>query len=318
MVGPVPGPARGSQRYRSMDRVIAATDFSEPAAVAVEQALEIARRLGAKLSVVYAANLAGAQPDAFEVARGELEPFRQMLVEEIENARIELDKQCRGFADVGVEAEGQVVDGPPSDAINQAAKDSGAGLVVVGTHGRVGYERIFLGSVAEKVIRQCPVDVLVARQPVKAAGFEHILVGTDFTPAADHALERAVALSAPGAVIDLVHAWKIAGPVGDFLGRISQSTTYANVAEAVIGNAENKGQERVKAFAGSGRTIKFRSFGGPPAGVLHDRIDEAEPLYDLVAVGSHDHTRSERWFIGSVAEATARSATCSVLVARAG
>jgi universal stress protein E len=61
----------------------------------------------------------------------------------------------------GVEYTVRVLEGPPAATITQAAQ--GAGLVVVGTRGRTGAARVFLGSVAEFVVRSVDADVLVAR-----------------------------------------------------------------------------------------------------------------------------------------------------------
>lgn len=59
----------------------------------------------------------------------------------------------------------EVHDGHPVDVILEAAEADGASRIIVGTHGRRGLRRLFLGSVAERVVRASPVPVLVVRKP---------------------------------------------------------------------------------------------------------------------------------------------------------
>jgi nucleotide-binding universal stress UspA family protein len=58
-----------------------------------------------------------------------------------------------------------MVHGVPFHEILETAKSQNVDLIVMGTHGRTGLEHIFLGSVAEKVVRLAPCPVLIARQP---------------------------------------------------------------------------------------------------------------------------------------------------------
>ncbi|MGR4064745.1 MAG: universal stress protein, partial [Vulcanimicrobiaceae bacterium] len=58
----------------------------------------------------------------------------------------------------------RVLGGDPSDAIAACVADVGADLIVIGSHGRSGLPRLFLGSVAEGVLRKSPVPVLVIRE----------------------------------------------------------------------------------------------------------------------------------------------------------
>ena len=59
--------------------------------------------------------------------------------------------------------------GDPRDAINEAAKELGADLIVMATHGRSGIARVLLGSVTESVVRTAPCPVLTVKQPADAA-----------------------------------------------------------------------------------------------------------------------------------------------------
>jgi nucleotide-binding universal stress UspA family protein len=68
----------------------------------------------------------------------------------------------------GGPVEHRVYTGDPAEAVISAARDGGCDLVVVGTHGRRGLKRLVLGSVAERIVREAPCDVLVARPSTTA------------------------------------------------------------------------------------------------------------------------------------------------------
>ena len=63
----------------------------------------------------------------------------------------------------GVQAESEIVDGDAADTIVQLAKDKKADAIVLGSHGRAGFQRLLLGSVAEAVLRKSSVPVLIAK-----------------------------------------------------------------------------------------------------------------------------------------------------------
>jgi nucleotide-binding universal stress UspA family protein len=59
-----------------------------------------------------------------------------------------------------------VLDGDPAQVIVQFARERGCSLIVMGTHGRTGLERLLMGSVAEQVVRKAPCPVLTVKTPV--------------------------------------------------------------------------------------------------------------------------------------------------------
>jgi nucleotide-binding universal stress UspA family protein len=68
----------------------------------------------------------------------------------------------------GVEAERRLEEGDPVEAILRVAEEIGADLIVMGTHGRTGLSRLFMGSVAEQVLRRAPCPVLTLKSPFAA------------------------------------------------------------------------------------------------------------------------------------------------------
>lgn len=76
-----------------------------------------------------------------------------------------LENAVRDLRDVGVDATGASSQGAADDEIVKRAKEEGADLIVMGTHGRRGLRRLFMGSVAERVVRLAPCPVLTVGEP---------------------------------------------------------------------------------------------------------------------------------------------------------
>lgn len=86
------------------------------------------------------------------------EPIERVVDAAVERAR-----------EQSIVAEGRILDGNPDRALIATAEQSGADLIVVGSHGRRGIRRFLLGSVAEAIVRNAPVPVLVVRTAGAAA-----------------------------------------------------------------------------------------------------------------------------------------------------
>ncbi|MDE3155689.1 MAG: universal stress protein [Acidobacteriota bacterium] len=137
-------------------RIVTAVDFGEASAQAVGVAAALASASGAALTLLHAETLeappyfTAEQIDAIEHQR--------------QAARAEAQRYLTRFGrrHTAVPFEAAIADGPPADAILRAA--AGADLVVMGTHGRRGPGRWWLGSVAERVLRHTGVPLLVTRE----------------------------------------------------------------------------------------------------------------------------------------------------------
>lgn len=135
-------------------RIVVGVDFGEASARAVAVARSIAATFGARLRAVHAERF--EPPPYFTLEQiGRLEAERRVA---LQAARAHL-AEFVGRSDVEVETT--VLDEPPVDALVDAS--SAADLIVVGTHGRRGPGRWWLGSVAERVVRSVTVPVLVVR-----------------------------------------------------------------------------------------------------------------------------------------------------------
>jgi nucleotide-binding universal stress UspA family protein len=143
-------------------QVLAATDLSAASLPAVTAAAGYARRHRARLSVLHAVD-----PGLSFAAYTVLERGGPPLTSLEETGRRAREAAERSLAEtltrLEVRAEVLVEDGPAAPAILRAADRLGADLVVVGTHGRTGLERLALGSIAETVVRAAACPVLVLR-----------------------------------------------------------------------------------------------------------------------------------------------------------
>jgi nucleotide-binding universal stress UspA family protein len=144
-----------------VSHILCPVDFSGLSAHALRYAAMLARRLNASLTVVYAHSF--SQPSYF--TKGGVEDLERRFRESFHEAEVELEEFTRkqtDYMDVNV----RIVEAHPVDAILKAAQDANADLIVMGTHGRSGLNRLMLGSVAEGVLRESKVPVLTVRGDV--------------------------------------------------------------------------------------------------------------------------------------------------------
>ena len=155
----------GYEPRSSPRTILVATDFDNCAEAALDQALALAKPLHAKVYLFHAYSLpvaafpGGKFAPRAQVAPGIVASAQASLEEAVEK------RKRSGSADevdlVPVLEEGD----RPSEAVLAAVARLGADLVVVGTHGRHGFEHALLGSVAESLVRSSPVPVMTVHAP---------------------------------------------------------------------------------------------------------------------------------------------------------
>lgn len=143
------------------DRILLPTDGSEATRAATEEAGRLARLSDATVHVLSVADSrnrfespsAGLAADAWDEA-------------ERERAAGAIDAAVEALPD-DVPAETVVREGIPQTAVLDYADEADVDVVVMGTHGRTGLDHYLIGSVTERVVRNCPVPVLTVRAPSK-------------------------------------------------------------------------------------------------------------------------------------------------------
>ncbi|MFB6136587.1 MAG: universal stress protein [Halobacteriaceae archaeon] len=139
------------------ERILVPTDGSAGTRRAVEHAVDLAAAHGATIHAVYVVNTASFASLSMEAS---WEGVSEMLQHEGEAALDEVEEAAEGR---GVPVERVILEGTPSREIVAYADREGCDLVVMGTHGRGGIDRLLLGSVAERIVRTSDVPVLTVR-----------------------------------------------------------------------------------------------------------------------------------------------------------
>jgi nucleotide-binding universal stress UspA family protein len=169
--------------------ILTATDFSEHSGEGLRLASDLAGMFGARLVVLHA--------HLFEPPLYFTDFQKRELADQInrskESIREQLARHFRETAGASVPRELRLVEAAPDRAILSMAEKEGADLIVMGSHGRSGWNRLMMGSVAERVMHESGVPVLIVRGMYK--GIRRILCPVDFAGPALSALDHSVALA---------------------------------------------------------------------------------------------------------------------------
>ena len=141
--------------------ILVPVDGSETSFAAVAKAAELAKAFGSRITVVQVLTLdpyIAAEYITANQTNDLIERARASIVKTLEEAKLK-------FTEQGVEAETKLLEGQViAREISNAAKELNADLIVIGSHGRTGLKKLFLGSVAQSILSEGTTPVLVVRQ----------------------------------------------------------------------------------------------------------------------------------------------------------
>jgi nucleotide-binding universal stress UspA family protein len=182
--------------------ILAATDFSEQATLALRIGARMARHFHSRLHVLHFNS-----SQVFAPGAGVLVPILEAV--DMEHARERLHDYAAAIPEVRVTRHEEIVSpGPAIEALYNAVETKGIDLVVVGSHGRSGLQKLMLGSVAEAAVRGLPCPVLVVG-PRCLPAFRHLkslLLVTGLSPISKHAAKCAVSIAREtGATLTVAH-----------------------------------------------------------------------------------------------------------------
>lgn len=142
-------------------RILHPTDFSRASRPAFERAVKLARQEGAELLIVHV-----MVPPAPFVGNGYVSPktYEDLEAAARKSAETQLKAVLARAKKAGARVKAILTEGIPVEQIVRAAKGKRADLIVIGTHGRTGFSRFFLGSVAERVVQLASCPVLTVRK----------------------------------------------------------------------------------------------------------------------------------------------------------
>ncbi len=209
--------------------VLFPTDFSPAADAAVRYATEIVRRFSAKLYALH------VRPTAINPMT---DPSAWPALERATKAEAEAQTSVLCAAFQGIKPEVMIEEGDFWPILESAIAKHEIGLIVLGTRGRSGAAKFFLGSRAEQIFREAPCAVLTVgphshAEPPREGEFREILIATDFSPASAGAVAYAISLAqefparltllhvvAEGKAGDLVNAAELVGSAGRLLHKL--------------------------------------------------------------------------------------------------
>ena len=295
--------------------ILCPVDFSEFSRHAFDRAVAIARSYGAQLTVVHVLPVPSAVP-ALPYGPEGPGPFGFEAVDRV-RALAELPRFLEADQSIGVPLHYKAAESPSAqkEILLQASRLS-ADLIVMGTHGRSGFDRFVLGSVAEKTLRTSRVPVLIVppRVPdVVPAGrdpFRSILCAIDFSQDSAHALEYATSLAGHAAGrLTLLHAVEAILVGNDPMGQVNFDVV--GYQHALEDSAKADLQKLLPQPIGHGSETDTV--------VTHGRAYKeilgvaTERQADLIVLGVHGRNALDRLVFGSTAEHVVRRATCPVL-----
>ncbi len=299
----------------TIHRILCPLDFSEFSRHALVRAAAIAKTHGAAITALHVVPMQlPFAPVPLDIG-GSL-PVR-MTPAELARSRQALAEFARLDPATAVPIDCEVVEAPSihQEIVSQAARLH-VDLIVMGTHGRGGFQRLFLGSVAEKVLRQAvpPVMTVGAADSDDCGSFTRIVCGVDFSECSLAALDYALAVAdGDGAHVTIVNVieWT---PVGydPLIGPATDLAGYRMAAEA---SARERLRKAVANMPVADVQIHEIVTSGKPHHELL-RIAEDERA-DLIVLGIHGRNPIDRLFFGSTAEPVVRRAGCPVLTVRA-
>jgi universal stress protein A len=144
-------------------RILVAIDSSAGSDEALTRAITLAKQIHAELELVYVLE---AGVDVFLCG---LTAFDSEQVDIHARIEKELANRAARAREQGIACRTLVLEGTPAAEVTRRARDIGAEMVVVGTHGRTGLSHVLLGSVAEKIVRGSTCPVLTVPFSQKAA-----------------------------------------------------------------------------------------------------------------------------------------------------
>jgi nucleotide-binding universal stress UspA family protein len=268
-----------------LKKILWATDFSDEAQEACQYAIDFAKQLKANLIALHVVpDFSPALYNTSYAVRGELAKRVDFLKREakkkLENIKKTKEKSFQVL----------VKEGSPSKKIIETAEKEKVDLIVIGKRGLSAVEKLFIGSVANQVLRNSPVPVLITKKCLKKPGVKKILVPTDFSPQEESEREYAWKLGkAFDADLALLHVLELHDY--EFSPRVLDEMFDALLAK--LRKRKKREKEDIKVDEEVYRAINAA------VGI----VDFAETHhFDLIVMSTYVRSKWERFFLGSTTE----------------
>lgn len=298
--------------------ILCPIDFSEGSRRALDHAVALARRHKARLSVVYVQQLVMPVYGASYLGPEGLQPIvlsdleRQALLNRLETEVAEDRKAAHLPIETALDEAANI-----SEAIVSRARGTSVDLIVIGTHGRSGFERLMLGSVAEKVLRKagCPVLTVPPHAPDsvprEAGALRRVVCPVDFSHSSKGALDYAAALAGEASArLTVLHVVEPIPALPEYAGAVD----LADLRQECLQQARTELSRTVKeCVRDSSRADELVVVGRSHTEILRVADDEAA---DLIVMGVRGRGATDLMFFGSTTNHVVRAAHCPVLTVR--
>ncbi len=277
-------------------KILCPVDFSDNSMAALRQAAKLARKDDALLYVMHVEF----------VPLGNLAELAQDVTLSTEPGKLRLEQATRKIL-ARVKHKVVLQFGRPTELIEKAAVDLDVDLVVMATHGRTGIKHLFLGSVAEHVVRRSGRSVLSFGPGTAIRTLKKILCPVAFDPNSIAALRFGWSLAREyGASMSLLHVVRVPFEPSEVPAEPS-SPEWERDARAKL---------ELVAAKNLGAKVEFKVVArrGDPASAILEVEKELRP--DLIVMATHGRTGFSHLVLGSVAERTVRESTVPVLTVR--
>jgi nucleotide-binding universal stress UspA family protein len=294
--------------------ILCPVDFSDTSSHALEHAFAFARWYRARVTVLHVLNVPLPVMAVSGIPSGasSLPPFRpEDVTGEVQRFVTSTRGSDPRAADI------VVVEGSAVREILERADQAAVDLLVMGTHGRGGFEALFLGSVTEKVIRSTHVPVLTvppAIEHVESVVCKTILCPIEFSDASIRALEYALTLSKEtDARLMLLHVIEPSGDVPE-PGELSL-LTVEQYRRALEDDARRRLRSAVPGEASLWCTPEEHVASGKAYRVILDLAEQEKA--EIIVMGVHGRGILNRRLFGSTTHHVIREARCPVLTLHA-
>ena len=294
----------------STSRILVPTDLSACSKTALEYGLFLTQKTGAKVTLLHVVEpMRFISPDVSIGTPGDVglpfEEYSKRYFEEELNALIK-DVDSEG---IGLSLE--MVHGIPHDTITERSRDFD--LIVMGTHGRSGFQHLVTGSVAGRVVRSAQCPVVTVREDVskRKKKLDRILVAVDPGDGSRPALTAAMNVAGPmGAEVEALYVWE---SLPWLRANLTISHGVSMNPEEFERYSQKEARRSLDEFVASvaGPDVTTRVLIGTPAETTVKRAAEGE--FDLVVIGTHGREGISRMLLGSVAESVIRACQVPVM-----
>ena len=302
-------------------RILCPIDFSDFSRRAFDHAVAIAKWYESTITLLHVCTV---QPVVAYAPGSSALPSAVLTAEDRDALLADMKRFAESEAGTNVPIELDILEGSTAAAILEKAEAMPADLLVLGTHGRSGFERLVLGSVAEKVLRKadCPVLTVPGAMPdvvpVPRLLFKRIVCAIDFSDCSMQALNYAMSLAQEAdAHLTVMHVleWppEMPGNVPDTVLAGPGISEYAAMAEEDRRARLNAAvPDTVRAYCTVDTVL---TSGKPYREILRVAADQDA---DILVIGIHGRGAIDRLLFGSTAQHLVRQAPCPVLTLRKG